>query len=327
MALSFDLSLLSKYRTPLMGIAMLFVMFFHLPIDDSQIPFVFRFIRRIGFGGVDFFFFLSGLGIYFAYTKNSTKQFYNKRLLRILPYYIPIVIAFSLLFQYPNGIISFKDMLLQVFLLDFWAGKNALGWYIPVAILFYIITPALMNLVSKNIIKYSLILISILVVTDIVICIFLKSPFFMYIFIRLADYMLGVLIGYLISQKRRINYVWLLLSLIVGISTLLLNYIYSYQGGYIALLLRVLPFFFLALPMCSLISYLFSLVRDYKYPVLSFVGTYTLCIYAFQERINEILLFYHVPYVAILGVLLTFPLAVLWQTLVSKILTKVNHLS
>lgn len=324
--MSFELSLLSKYRTPLMGIAMLCVMFFHLPINDSEIPFILRFIRRIGFGGVDFFFFLSGLGIYFSMEKRSLKDFYQKRLLRILPYYIPVVAIFSLFFEYHNNLISIKDALLKIFLLDFWIQGNGLGWYIPVAILFYIITPFIMKCLCLNNLKYSVLAISVLLSVDLVInYLFHYSPF-MYILVRLSDYILGIQIGYFITKDKRINIAWLVISFFIGGLTLVLNYLYSYQGGFIAVAFRVIPFFFLSLPMCIFVSYIFSFAKEYKFPLLTFIGTYTLCIYAFHERINEILLFYNIPHPALLGVGLAFILAVLWQNFVSNILRKMKLL-
>ena len=50
---------LSKYRGVLMGFAILWVMYFHIPI--KSVTEVGWFIHRIGFYGVDIFLFLSGL--------------------------------------------------------------------------------------------------------------------------------------------------------------------------------------------------------------------------------------------------------------------------
>lgn len=58
---------LSKYRGVLMGFAILWVMYFHIPI--KSVTEVGWFIHRIGFYGVDIFLFLSGLGVYFSLTK------------------------------------------------------------------------------------------------------------------------------------------------------------------------------------------------------------------------------------------------------------------
>ena len=78
-------NILSKYRTELMGIAILWVMFFHLSIDINNR--ILNLIKTIGYGGVDIFLMISGLGLYYAYKKNNNiKLFYKRRLLRLLPH-------------------------------------------------------------------------------------------------------------------------------------------------------------------------------------------------------------------------------------------------
>lgn len=60
------LEAISKYRGELMGIAMLFVILFHvgLPRDDA-----FFGLRRMGNIGVDYFLFLSGMGLWFSWKR------------------------------------------------------------------------------------------------------------------------------------------------------------------------------------------------------------------------------------------------------------------
>lgn len=59
--------LISQYRNSLMGFAILWIIVYHFylviqPIDQSVFP------VRIGYGGVDIFLLLSGLGLYYSYT-------------------------------------------------------------------------------------------------------------------------------------------------------------------------------------------------------------------------------------------------------------------
>ena len=62
-----SLSLLSSYRGALMGIAIIWVMLYHLGnIDVSVISVIFG----VGYGGVDIFLFLSGFGLYFSMSKS-----------------------------------------------------------------------------------------------------------------------------------------------------------------------------------------------------------------------------------------------------------------
>ena len=57
---------LSRFRAPLMGFAMIIVMLFHVPLAHSDI---FYGLMRCGNNGVDMFLFLSGIGLWFSWTK------------------------------------------------------------------------------------------------------------------------------------------------------------------------------------------------------------------------------------------------------------------
>ena len=58
---------LSRYRAPLMGFAMIIVMLFHVPLSRSD---AFYGLMRCGNNGVDMFLFLSGIGLWYSWTKN-----------------------------------------------------------------------------------------------------------------------------------------------------------------------------------------------------------------------------------------------------------------
>lgn len=321
---TFDTSLLSKYRTQLMGIAILWIILRHSDFDDTLVPFIVRLARRSGYGGVDIFFFLSGLGIYFAYQKETIKSFFKKRFIRIIPYYIPIVILFTLLFQYPNGLITLEGVFLRIFILDYWVEADSLGWYIPVALLFYLLTPVIMYILKGNMTRNWVILLLLVFAIALIFDYFGYWYIMNTIMIRLASYILGIYIGYMIANKTKVNIVWILLSLVLGVVTYGLQYMYGYDNQFIAIHFAVLPFFFLALPICAILSYLFSLAGKYKFPVLYFFGTYTLCLYIFHERIKLIMQYYDIPYVILLSFLIAIVLAYLWQNLVTTILKKLG---
>ena len=74
-----ELANISRFRGELMGAAMLFIILFHvaLPREDA-----FFGLRRMGNVGVDMFLFLSGIGLWFSWTKNpSAKHFFIRRYL------------------------------------------------------------------------------------------------------------------------------------------------------------------------------------------------------------------------------------------------------
>ena len=90
-----ELHNISRFRGELMGIAMLFIILFHISLPQSD---AFFGLRRMGNIGVDIFLFLSGVGLWFAWTQHpSITYFFSRRYLRIYPawlivaclYYIP----------------------------------------------------------------------------------------------------------------------------------------------------------------------------------------------------------------------------------------------
>ena len=62
--------MLSRYRAALMGLAMLFVMFFHVPMAKGELMYG---LVRLGNIGVDMFLFLSGIGLWFSWTKSVSR--------------------------------------------------------------------------------------------------------------------------------------------------------------------------------------------------------------------------------------------------------------
>lgn len=73
-----DINIVSKYRSPLMGFAISWIIVYHYylviqPINLSVFP------VRIGYGGVDIFLLLSGLGLYYSYTMRGGEGIFITR--------------------------------------------------------------------------------------------------------------------------------------------------------------------------------------------------------------------------------------------------------
>ena len=155
----FDLYEISRLRPYLMGIATLWITFYHskyLNLFNSAfltrtrlLGLVTR-IESIGNCGVDLFFFLSGLGLYFSYTRllesepHPLRSFYLRRYGRILP---PILIVSILTF----GLIEVADLANWaggVFLYGYYLPHLTRGnfWYLSATLLFYLIFPLIHRL-------------------------------------------------------------------------------------------------------------------------------------------------------------------------------------
>ena len=75
-----DINILSKWRGVLMGFSALWILFYHeyIPLVTTPV-FLYKiekFVKRIGFCGVDIFFLLSGMGLTYAIQKTNLPRFY-----------------------------------------------------------------------------------------------------------------------------------------------------------------------------------------------------------------------------------------------------------
>lgn len=151
-----ELANISRYRGELMGAAMLFVILFHvgLPRDDA-----FFGLRRMGNIGVDIFLFLSGMGLWFSWTKHpSLRHFFIRRFLRVYPawliiaclYYIPDMFCPELV-RHGGHSVNIADLIGDISInWDFWLNDELTFWYIPAIMMLYLVSPFYMNLILRH---------------------------------------------------------------------------------------------------------------------------------------------------------------------------------
>lgn len=147
------LSVICDYRSQLMGFAILWVMLFHSRIYFSRcLPYTF--FRGIGYGGVDIFMLVSGIGLYFSLHKNSDPAgFYKRRILRLFPSYIPaLIVWFACSYHiYPcglyDGIRAFTGNLTMTgWLMNL---NYQYNWYVQAILFFYLLTPIIYAMITR----------------------------------------------------------------------------------------------------------------------------------------------------------------------------------
>ena len=88
-----------RWRDELKGLAILWIVYYHSQLD---LPGGWNLLHQWGYGGVDIFFFLMGMGLYHSLQKNNDLRGYtSRRLWRILPAYLPVLILW-MAFMYPS---------------------------------------------------------------------------------------------------------------------------------------------------------------------------------------------------------------------------------
>ena len=141
----FDLSLISRYRQEVFGISILWIMLLHGSILDKMVfpqhLEMLAVILKHGNVGVDVFLFLSGLGLYYSYVRESDIGIYlKKRLARVL---VPFLLIGGTYYIWWDVILhgSFQAFLRDITLINFVLGGNKTVWYVYGILLCYILFP------------------------------------------------------------------------------------------------------------------------------------------------------------------------------------------
>ena len=135
-------SILSKYRTELMGVAILWVMLFHSFDLDMGLS-VLELFRAAGFGGVDIFLLLSSMGLVMSLARREQNYsaFMARRAGRVLPASYLVMVPYTL-FQVLTRGAPLSALLWNASLLYYWVRPaGAFNWYVAGSMSLYAITP------------------------------------------------------------------------------------------------------------------------------------------------------------------------------------------
>lgn len=211
--------IMNNHRWFIMGLAMISVVMFHQPWFTWG---VFDFFHHVGFYGVEVFLFVSGWGIYHSLSRNSLRQYFKNRMVRIMPACIMIGIVQSVLCAcgWDNGVchpLAFVLMCLGLF-----------KWYIYAILIYYALAPWIYQVLQRK--GYVFWLMMIGVIAAIVVCRKYEAVFgisllsvFPNIFYRYPSFLLGM---WMARQDRSFS-LWTKVGLLPGILCL-----YMANGGF-----------------------------------------------------------------------------------------------
>lgn len=150
---------ISRRRSEVMGLAMLFVVLFHvsLPRQCWLYP-----LQRCGNVGVDIFLFVSGVGLWFTWTRAAAdgrplvtrvRQFFARRYRRVYPawliaaclYYIPDYLSAT-----PRYTPDVPNLVANILVgWSFWRVDDLTFWFVPAIMMLYTIAPVYMWLIRR----------------------------------------------------------------------------------------------------------------------------------------------------------------------------------
>ncbi len=218
-----ELANISLFRGELMGLAMIFVILFHVALPQSD---AFYGLRRVGNIGVDMFLFLSGVGLWFAWTKRPEwRHFFVRRYVRIYPVWLVVSLAYYVPRFSGSSAEAWLDLAGDVFLnWDFWRRDELTFWYVPATMALYTVAPAYMNLIRRHpVYRWAPVVMIIWCVAVQWVCPIHDAVGHIEIFwSRVPIFFIGINLGQSVLEKRRLDGagIWLvLLTFALGLST------------------------------------------------------------------------------------------------------------
>lgn len=279
--------ILSKYRTELMGIAMLWVMFFHASDLDMGHE-ALEWVRAAGFGGVDIFILLSAMGLAVSLSKKEVdySSFMARRAERILPAYYTVVIPYTLFLIIYKGVF-WSSLVWNTTLLYYWMrSSGAFNWYVAGIMTFYAVTPFCFRKLRDARDREKLVGIG--VVVSLLVCqLFVQEGYWyvMDVAYRVPVFFLGLLLGFYVKDGRAIGKkdaaFWLCWLGLGGV------YLAARAVGPEPLILPFCHLFlFTTVPMCFGLCFLFDrLPLGWVRKFLRLVGENSLEIYLFNVSV------------------------------------------
>lgn len=200
-------SLLSRYRSELMGFAMLWVLVYHTWGMGLSNP-ILNQIRNFGCAGVDIFILLSCVGLVASLCRReqSYERFMARRAGRILPAYFLTMVPYTL-FLIGQGQATLSTLLWNATLLSTWVvPKGAINWYIPAIMFYYALTPWCFRRLRRSSHR-ELLTLSAVAAVVLAVWIFLHDGFWGYggVLYHLPIFFLGLLIGLYVQEEKKLT--------------------------------------------------------------------------------------------------------------------------
>ena len=330
--------LVSKYRTELMGLAIILIMFCHLDVTQRlngiKVSVVAKLLQSFTVG-VDMFMFLSGVGLFYAYSRRRQTyfSFEKKRLCRTIPKYLIIggftYLVYDICFKH----LGIKKMLSDLLFISWFKEGITRYWYIFAINVFYLIFPLLYYFIQKN--THNRLLILFLFCTSWIIIIeFLCQnntmlDHFRIALERLPIFVFGIYCGELSYKGKRISEIGVNILLLFGYAAFILFKLIIPDPFYMYLYYPVRGFLAVSLMITVIILMEYS---KYKYPtinesletILKWFGSFTLELYLLHQ---SYMILFESPYKPIMYLFVAFILPVItvwilqmikWRLIVTK---------
>ena len=269
-----------------MGISTLLILLCH-SIAYIKVPVVLHYAISFSNIGVDFFLFLSGMGLWYSLsssTKGMARWYADRYKKLLIPYFT--VLLFIEILQFAAGKQidgSIWNYLFYITSLSFYVSHNA-AWFIAALIPLYLLAPWFYCLIKKYqwiaslgliIIHYLILFIHPLYTTNLINDILQNIQF---VVIRSTSFILGMSLGRYIQNNEKISIKWLIGACVMG--------------GVIIIITKhlVYAYFFFSLPLLCGLCYIFQKSGKWMRHFLNFMGKISLESYLLNGTLPKIMI-------------------------------------
>ncbi len=284
-----------KFRSVWMGIAMLWIVFYHSAIGFSNQ--LVNTVKGFGYGGVDICLFASGIGCYFSLSKDPDPgRFMKRRLVRVYPTYVCFLVPWILWQMIMKGDpMPMQAVLGNIFCIQYLTSLgHGFNWYMSAIFLYYILAPYLKYLAdrvngrrSQAMVVFFLLLLSVP---------FWKNRSYIIMMTRIPIFYIGMLAGKKYSAQSMISRREMVIQIFAaaaGVGWLLINEKFFFEKLW-SYGLHWYPFILVVPGMCIAISCVAELMNRYKIgqrivSAVAAVGTHSLEIYLVHLLVFDVL--------------------------------------
>lgn len=268
------------YREVWMGLAMLWIMFFHTMISFPSSAL--KYVKALGYGGVDIFLFAAGIGNYYSYLRDeSPLDFLKRKIYRLAPAYIPFISLWCIVQVIWGGLDPLFIVGNLFGIQGFSSSGKFFNWYLTGIAICYFLTPYFATFVKRNNLKNNCIFVAILLLISTA---FWDDRRLIISFTRLPIYVIGMICAKLDDKPIVRKHAWIgALFCCVGFALLTLaykhasEYLWSY-GLHWYPFITITPFLCYVI---SLVSMKFekNKVLSVILAALKLIGTYSFELY------------------------------------------------
>ena len=313
---TFNLFTISEARNVLFGIATLWIGLFHSDFltlevytDNQVLIDIFKNFRGSGNIGVDMFLFLSGVGLFFSFSKDSRiLTFWKKRFMRVLPSAF-LIATFYFSLRYVNGrnTSGLTYYISRLTFTYFFIKGERVFWFITLILALYIVFPIFYKIIEKFRLWGMLGTVAAIVVFTFLLRWIAPGFYSMWeiALCRVPVFVIGIWAGKFVKEKKEIskNWLWLFLAIMVAFSTLIYFYtpiMKAFVPGYTKEMEPMYIFFyrycgtFVGVSLVILLSWLCTSIRhagrgNLLRNFFEFVGMYSMEYYMIYLNINHYL--------------------------------------